>query len=140
MEEWGLWPAKGLNLCCHNPQCFNNSVTANCKICAKNYKCDICKILWECRLTNRSKNWRCDICVHRQEICGYITKKYYTIYRVKTGKYEDCEELIPKSIINNNNFFVKIKSMLIKAISKLCQVSPFNWAWFSIIKMRNQRV
>lgn len=40
-------------------------------------------------------------------------------------KYRDCKEVLSKYIINSNNFFVKIKSMLIKAINILYQAFFF---------------
>ena len=33
LEERELWPARGLNLSCPKPKCFNCQVAAECKIC-----------------------------------------------------------------------------------------------------------
>lgn len=48
-----------------------------------------------------------------------MTKKYYIICTVKKKKYRDYKKLLPKYTTNSNNFFIKIKTMLIKSISIL---------------------
>lgn len=62
------------------------------------------------------------------------------MYIIKKEKCGNCETLSPKYTINGNNFFIKIKSILIKAIGILYQTSPIDSTWFLIIKMRNQGV
>ncbi len=62
------------------------------------------------------------------------------MYIVKKRKYEDCEKLPSKCTTNDNNFFIKIKLMLIKVISMLYQVFLFGLVKFSITKMQNQGV
>lgn len=60
--------------------------------------------------------------------CQYITKKYSIICIVKKGKCGDYEELSSKCTINSNNFFIKIKTILIKAMNMLCQALFFSLA------------
>lgn len=43
LEERSLWPAEGLNLECSKLKCFNCQVIADCQICVKGHKCDLCK-------------------------------------------------------------------------------------------------
>lgn len=103
LEERGLWPAKGLNLSCPKPKCFNFQVSAEYKIYTKGHKFDICKEPRQWSSTNYSKNRRCDACVHREEICQCVSKKYYAICIRKKGKCENYEDLSPECIINDNN-------------------------------------
>lgn len=69
LEEQRLRPAKGLNLCCFKPKCFNCQIATNCKICIKGYKCDTYKIPQKYSLTSCSKNWNCNAYIHSQKLC-----------------------------------------------------------------------
>ena len=55
LEERGVWPIGGLNLCYPKPKCFNCQVAAECKICVKGHKCDTCKLSRQCSFTTCSK-------------------------------------------------------------------------------------
>ena len=56
LEEKGIWPQKRLKLSYLKPKCFNCQVAAECKICVKGHKCEICKIPKVCSSLNCSKN------------------------------------------------------------------------------------
>ncbi len=56
LKKRKLWPAKGLNLGCPKPKCFNCQVAADCKICVKSHRCDHCKALRQHSSLIRSKN------------------------------------------------------------------------------------
>ena len=128
LEEKGLWPAKGLNLSCPKPKCFNCQVSAECKICVKGHKCDTCKGPRQCSSINCSKNRRCDACVHREEICQCVSKKYCAMCVGKKGKCGDCEDLPPKCTTNGNNLLIILLYLLIYLFSLLCQASSFGSA------------
>ena len=48
LDERELWPAKGLNLSCPKPKCFNCQAAAECKICVRGHKYDTCKVPRQC--------------------------------------------------------------------------------------------
>lgn len=102
LEEQNLWPAKGLKLECTKPKCFNCQVVADCKICVKGHKCDLCKTPKQ--HSAYTKNRKCDACAVREENCQCVTKKYCSACSVRKGKCNDCEDLPPKCI-NDGNYF-----------------------------------
>ena len=109
LEERNLWPSRGLNLECPKPKCFNCQVTAECKICVKGHKCELCKIPRQHSGTATcTKNRRCDACAQREENCQCVGKKYCTTCAIKKGKCADCKELPPKCT-TNGNFFLNYK-------------------------------
>lgn len=56
LDERNLWPANGLNLECSKPKCFNCQVIADCQVCVKKHKCDLCKVPKQHSSHNCSKN------------------------------------------------------------------------------------
>ena len=140
LEERGLWPAKKLNLSCLKPKCLNCQVSAECKICVKGHKCNTCKGPQQCSSTNCYNNWRCDACVHKEEICQYVSKKYFAMYIGQKGKCGDYKDLPPKYTTNDNNLLIRLLSLLIYLFNLLCQASSFNSAWFSSPKLWNEGV
>ena len=103
LEERNLWPVKGLKLECSKPKCFNCQVAADCKICVKGHKCDLCKTPKQHSGTAIcTKNRKCDACALREEKCHCVTKKYCSACSVKKGKCIDCEDLPPKCINDGN--------------------------------------
>lgn len=77
LEERNLWPSEGLNLECLKPKSFNCQIAAEYKICVKEHKFDICKVLREYIGTaTYTKNYRCDTCAHKKENCQCVVKKY----------------------------------------------------------------
>lgn len=55
--------------------------------------------------TNCLKSWKWDVYTYWEEICQYVSKKYYTTCFIKKEKYADCEELSSKYANNNKYFF-----------------------------------
>ena len=106
LEERQIWPIRGQKLSYPKLKCFNCWVAADCKICIKGHKYNICKNLKDCSLTNCSKNWQYDAFVHRKDIYQYVTKKYCTTCLVKKGKCGDCENLPFKCTIDSNFFLI----------------------------------
>ena len=52
LEKRGIWPQKKLKLSCLKLKCFNCQVVAECKICIKGHKCEICKVPNVCSSLN----------------------------------------------------------------------------------------
>lgn len=100
LEERNLWPAEGLNLECSRPKCFNCQAIADCQLCVKGRKCDLCKAPRQHSSHNCSKNRRCDACVHRDEQCQCVPKKHCLTCSAKKGKCADCQDLPPKCSTN----------------------------------------
>lgn len=96
LEERNLWPVKGLNLECTKPKCFNCQVVADCKVCEKGKRCNLCKAPRAHSALNCSKSRKCDTCAYREENCQCISKKYCATCAIKKGKCADCKELPPK--------------------------------------------
>ncbi len=44
LKERQLYPLKSLNLECFKPKSFNCQIAADCKICIKSHKSDLCKV------------------------------------------------------------------------------------------------
>ena len=106
LEEWNLWPAKGLKLECLKPKCFNCQLVAECKICVKGQKCDSCKVPKQHSGTiTCSKNRKCDACALCEELCQCVTKIYCANCIERKGKCVDCEDLPPKCI-NDGNYLI----------------------------------
>lgn len=78
---------------------------ANCKICIKSHKCDICKTPKNHNSTNYSKDKKYDVFAYWELICKCVIKKYYTTCSIKKGKYFDCEDL-PSKCISNSKFIL----------------------------------
>ena len=96
LAERNLWPAKSLNLEYTKLKCFNCQVAADCKVCEKRKRCNLCKAPRLHSTLNCSKYRKCDTCAYREEHCQCISKKYYATCTIKNGKYADCKELPPK--------------------------------------------
>ena len=117
LEEKNLWPSGGLNLKCLKPKCFNCQVAAECKICVKRHKCELCKILRQHSGTATcTKNRRYDVCANKEENCQCIEKKYCNTCAIKKGKCADCKELSPKCTTNGNFFLIINYYMLINLL------------------------
>ncbi len=70
LEERNLWSVKGLRLECPKPKCFNCQVAADCKICVKEHKCDLCKTPKQHSGTAiYTKNRKCNACALKEEKC-----------------------------------------------------------------------
>lgn len=74
---------------------------ANCKICIKYHKYNICKAPKNHNSISYSKSKKCDEYVYWKLICECVTKKYYITCLVKKRKYLDCEDLFLKCTFNN---------------------------------------
>ena len=110
IRKKGFWLQKGLNLKYWKPKCFNYEVAANCKICVKRHKYETCKAYKQCSSINCSKSRKCNACAYWEEICQYVSKKYYATCSIKKEKCVDYEDLPFKYTINSKHFFLnKIK-------------------------------
>ena len=58
-----LWLIERLNLGCPKPKCFNCEITANCNVCIRDYKYDLCKTSKN-HNTRYSKSCKFDACAH----------------------------------------------------------------------------
>lgn len=105
LEERDLWPTGGLNLECSKPKCFNCQVAADCKVCTKGHKCDLCKAPRIHSASDCSKNRKCDACADREKNCCCVSKKYCSTCAIKKGKCGDCEDLPPKCATDSKSFF-----------------------------------
>lgn len=76
LEKINLWPSGGLDLECLKPKCFNCQVAAECKICVKRHKCELCKIPRQYSgAATCTKNRRCDAYAYREENCRRVVIK-----------------------------------------------------------------
>ena len=124
-----MWPSGRLNLECPKPKCFNRQVVAECKICVKRHKCELCKILRQHNRTiTYTKNRKYDVCAHREENCQYVGKEYYTTYTIKKRKCADCKELSSQCTTNGNSFLIINYYILINLLKccahRLLSVQP----------------
>ncbi len=93
LEKQQLWPVKGFNLECFKPKYFNCQIAADCKICVKSHKCDLCNVHRNHSVPNCSKNWQCNFYSFREEHCQRDSKKYCATSSIKKGKCADFEHL-----------------------------------------------
>ena len=137
LEERNLWTAKVLKLEYSKPKYFNCQVVADCKICVKGHKCDLCKTSKQYSgSTTCTKNRKCDVCTLREENCQCVTKKYCSTYSVRKGKCIDYEDLPPKCINDGNDIALLIYYfLLIYNFRMLCQASSFSSTRFQGPKM-----
>ena len=94
---------------CLNPKCFNYEIAANCKVCIRGYKFDLCKTPKN-HSPLYSKSRKCDAFLYQKIICQCVLKKYCATCTLRKKKYENCEKLPSKYIIQsklsiNNNFY-----------------------------------
>ena len=103
LEERGLWPEEGLNLECPKPKCLNCQQVAECKVCVKGHKCDLCKVPRQhSGSISCSKSRRCDACVSREERFQCVAKSYCSSCLTRKKKCGDCEQLPLKCISEGN--------------------------------------
>ena len=118
LEERNLWPFGGLNLEFLRPKYCNCQVVAECKICIKKHKYELCKIpRQDSGTATYTKNRRCDTYAHREENCECVGKKYCTTCAIKKGKYANCKKLSPKCTTNGNFFLIINYYMLINLLN-----------------------
>lgn len=101
LEERNLWPAKGLNLECMKLKYFNRLVAADCKVCEKEKRYDLCKAPQLHSTPNCFKSQKCDTCTYKEKHCQYISKKFCITCTIKRKKCINCKELLPKCTLDN---------------------------------------
>lgn len=89
---------------------------ANCKICIKDHRYDICKAPKNHTFSNCSKIWKYNLYMYQESIYQYGIRKYYTTCLIKKGKSIDCEDL-SSTYTPNSQFFFKLNKnhLLIKS-------------------------
>lgn len=84
LEKRNLWPSGGLNLECPQSKCFNCQVAAECKICIKGHKCELCKIPRQHSGTATcTKNRRYNACAIEKKIVNVWKKILHHLYNQK---------------------------------------------------------
>lgn len=80
---------------------MNCEVATNWKICIKGHKYKTYKVSKQWSSGNYLKSRKCDTFVYWEDICQYMSKKYYAIYSMKKKKCANYKNLSPKYTSNN---------------------------------------